>query len=104
MPVQNETFQSIRVEELKEYRAVIQALGNELREAQRDRHAQATVSLDIQGKLQMMDEKQKELGDEAKKGLNAAREGWAEEKKARLEAKKGWEEVKKATEETRLAR
>lgn len=43
IPAQEEMVQDVVMEELKGYRAVIQALGDELRETQRDRQTQLSV-------------------------------------------------------------
>jgi hypothetical protein len=43
--------QGVLVEELKGYRALIQALSDELKETQRDRHRQLAIIQEMQGQL-----------------------------------------------------
>lgn len=98
-------------EELKGYRAVIQALSSELKEARKERQTQILVIQELQGKVQNIGGEVKDVGEETRRmGMmlktagEDARKGWEEAKRAREEAQLAREEIKLAREETRLAR
>ena len=94
---QQPEWQTTIMEEFRGYRAVIQAMGGELKEAQRDRQAQISVIQDLQ-------EIVKEAREEGRKGWEEARKGWEEARTAREEVRLAREETKQARDETRLAR
>ena len=80
------------MEEFRGYRAVIQAMGSELKEAKRDRQAQLGV-------IQSLQELVKEAGEEGRKGWDEARKGWEEARTAREETRLAREESQKSKEE-----
>jgi len=90
--MQNDVAHGVLVEDMKGYRAVVQALSDELKEAQRDRNIQCAVIQEMEGHIQIINEKQKELGVEARKGWNEEREMGETER-----AKKGTRRMRDVT-------
>ncbi len=103
-PTQNVELQGTLGEELKGYRAVIQALSGELKEAQKDRQIQTMIIQDLRGKIQNIGGEVKEVGEEARRMGEMVKIAGEEAKAGWDEARKGWEEVKRAREEAQLAR
>lgn len=103
-PTQNMELQGTPVEVLKGYRAVIQALSGELKEAQKDRQIQTMIIQDLRGKIQNIGSEVKEVGEEARRMGEMVKIAGEEAKAGWDEARKGWEEVKRAREEAQLAR
>jgi hypothetical protein len=96
-PPQSIDIQSILVEEIKGYRAVIQTLSSELKEAQKDRQTQIAIIHELRTIAV-------DAHEEARKGRDDARKGWEELRKAREETKLIREEVQLSRNETQQAK